>query len=162
MSRKDFVVAVVIIIASLGLVMHLAVPTTHTRIVSDATLSAYGEFDRIELSNRYIDWLSGVEVEGAQLASLNGNGTVSIENRHRTGTTFLFILRIYADENHITEKISVVGGDVSEYEYPNLIITVSLTTAEESYEYSSPMFAALMGFVFAAILVGVYYMHKTW
>lgn len=162
MNKRERDVTAVIAIAVLVVVMMIFALAPATYIRTDAKLSAYGEFDRVELVDRHYGNYNGMEVEGKLLAVLYDHGTVSIEGRHyeggftQTDENFCFFLYVYADEDHLRERISVVGGDVEEYEYLNVTVTVSLATKEVTV-VRNPVGVMLLAVAFAIVLFVLYW-----
>ena len=163
MNRRD--VTVIVVVTLLAIIIGWTASAPHTVIKTDATFSASGEFDRVALDDRHLGNWNGIEVEGVLLASLDSSGTVSIIEKHyegsftRTYMNFCFFLYVYADEDHLREKISVMGGDTEKYEYLNITITVSLATKEVSIERNLRVMITIGG-CFAALAFVLYYMGR--
>lgn len=136
--------------------------TTITKTQVNPTMTAEGQFDRIELLDRHYGNYNGMEVVDEQLAVIYENGTVPIANTHyegsylETGTNFGFLLRIYWEYYHLGEEIDVMGGATEDYKYLNVTITISLTI-EEIPVFTHPSYPFIFGLMSGIIVLVVAY-----
>jgi hypothetical protein len=147
MERKTiFIITMMLLVFSITAVLvyntdNSLVPAVREVKTNTSTLSADGIFDRIEIVDRHYGNWNGQEVEGNTLATLYTNGTAPIINDHYEGTfsqakQFPFWLYVYQGYNHTRERISVMGGNNTEYFlYPNVTITVSLANTVSMVPY---------------------------
>jgi hypothetical protein len=127
-----------------------------------AYMEADGTFDRIELVARY--YTEKVEVEGESLGVLTQSGKTNISSEHRKilqitpfGThyhgerNFCFFLYVYNNLNHTRDRISIVGGTIEDYIYPNITIFIGLTynTIEPNHSifWGEYLFISVVGFI---------------
>jgi hypothetical protein len=101
----------------------------------NATMSAYGSFDRVVLNDRHFGSWNGQEVEGEQLAILTSEGNTTIENPSyypfQIGRNALFWLYVFAgpvNETTYRLRISVEGGNASTLQFETVNVTISLET----------------------------------